>query len=342
MARGGTGPNDPDNPSAPRNNTGSSSNRDARDENDRGSSGTPTRKPTNITKPGLQPGQSALDYDDWWETNDVWVSDLMYLNPERAGEVKALAWTYQDKNALYDALSRGGFNLGEPTSGGGGGRGGGGGGGGATKAQQYQQAFAAIRNTAGQLGLALDDDAVTSLARVVVDANWSDDMVMDYLAPGATNTTAPGIITDAVDTIKKLAGDQLLNVSDASAREWATKIASGEMTLEAVRSLMAQQATIRYGWAASQISQGITVRDMMLPNRDKLASELEMSAEEIDLMDSTWLGMLQTKNDDGTIRAATDSEIALRARQDARWQNTQAAKNAVTNMSAMLCQTFGF
>lgn len=344
MNRGPGGPNDPDNPRAPRNAPTSPSRSQPTAPRPVGTSNRPGG-PRYDPKPGLEPGESVDDYELWWQENQLWVADLMYLNPDRAGEVQAIAWRYrwdESGDALFDALSRGRYNLGTVDSGGGRGRGGGGGGGGATKEQQYQQAFAALKNQAAQLGLELDDDGLTSLARVVVDANWSDDMVMDYLAPGAMNTTKPGIITDNVDTIKKLAADQLLSVSDASAREWAAKIASGEMTFEAVRSLMAQQATIRYGWAASQIAQGITVRDMMLPNRDKLAQELEMSADEIDLMDSNWLGMLQTKDADGKIRAATDTEIAQRARQDARWQNTRAARTAVSNMSSILQRTFGF
>lgn len=340
--RNNPGPNDPDNPNATRNGGG------------RSNGSTPTAPgpigsnrpggPGYAPKPGLQSGESAEDYDVWLYTYAPYIQSIQGANPGREDEVVDLLWTFRnDTNGnLAKEWAMRGLNYLPDTSGGGRTRGGGGGGGGVTKAQQYQQAFAAIKNQAAQLGLELDDAGITSLARVVVDANWSDDMVMDYLAPGATNTTKPGMITDNVDTIKRLAADQLLNVSDASAREWATKIASGEMTFEAVRSLMAQQATIRYGWAASQISQGITVRDMMLPSRDKLASELEMSAEEIDLMDGTWLGMLQTTGEDGTVRAATDSEIAQRARQDARWQNTKAAKTAVTNMSAMLQRTFGF
>lgn len=44
------------------------------------------------------------------------------------------------------------------------------------------------------------------------------------------------------------------------------------MTLDGVRSLLQSQATVRYTWAADTIQQGITMRDMMLPARDRLAT----------------------------------------------------------------------
>jgi hypothetical protein len=194
---------------------------------------------------------------------------------------------------------------------------------------------------AATLGLQLDDDAMRSLSKVVIDASWANDQVMDYLAPGATNTTTAGSITAGVDEIKTRAASQLLTISDATAREWSTKIASGEMTMAAVSSMFQQQATLRYGWAADQINQGISVRDMMLPMRDRLAAELEMAPEGVDVMDPKWLSMMQTTDEQGTTRIATENEMVRRARATTEWRSTRAASTETANASSMLMRIFG-
>lgn len=317
----GTGPNDPDNPNAKN-----------------------YRPPTTNTKyPGLPVNATAAQivaYNKWWDESGMYWSQFIAANPDQANWIKATAWIYrEDTNKIFDKFMLKGITLDD--GGGGGGRGGGGGGGGAAanKDQQYAQAAAAIKNRAGTLGIGLDQDAIVSLAKVVVDNNWSDDMLDDYLIPGADNA---GMISYGIEEIKKMAADQLLNVSDATAKEWSQKIASGEMTAEAVKSILQTQATAKYGWAASQITQGVSVRDMMLPSRDILARELEMSPDEIDLMDGSWLGMLQQRDDKtNEVRVATDSEIIMRARQDSRWSKTQAAGAAAASAATMIRDYFG-
>lgn len=311
--------NDPDNPNAARN------------------------APPATSRPGFQQGDTLAGYDDWWETNQDWVSDLMYLNPERAGEVKGLLWQYRlaDGAQLTNLFMQRGLNLGMDDTGGGGGRGGGGGGGGATAAQQYASAEAAVRNRAGLLGIAFDDAAIKSIARAVVDGNWSSDQLDDYLVPAARDTNNAGLITSGVRQIQQLASQQLLKVSDATAREWASRIASGEMDMNGVTSLLQAQAVQRYGWAASQISQGIGVRDLLLPTRDRIADELEMDPESIDLLDEKWLGMVQSVDDNGVTRAATDSEAIMRARQQPEWARTRKAGDMVASMALSLRDYFG-
>jgi hypothetical protein len=310
--------NDPDNPNAARN------------------------APPATSRPGFQQGDTLADYDEWWNTNKTWVSEFMYLNPERAGEVKGLLWQFRfaDGETVTNAFMQRGLTLGQEDDGGGG-RGSGGGGGGANIAQQYVTAEAAVRNRAGLLGLTFDDAAISSIARAVVDGNWSADQLDDYLVPAARNTNQAGFITATVNKVSQLAAQQLLNVSDATAREWAVKIASGEMDFEGVQSLLQAQASQRFGWAADRIAQGISVRDLLLPTRDRIAAELEMNPEDIDLMDDRWMGMVQTVGADGVTRAATDSEAIMRARKLPEFAQTQKAGDMMATYALTLRDYFG-
>lgn len=299
-----------------------------------------------IQRPGYVPGGgfTRKDYDEWFVKNAAGIQPWFAANPGRETELRQILWEYGSVNNYddgIDALLMRGFAV-PGSGGGGGGRGGGGGGGGASKEQQYAAAEAAIRNQSRQLGLLLEEDGIKALAKTVVDSNWSNDQLMDHLVPQAQATTNPGSILATVDQIRKMAGNQLLTVSDATAREWAARIASNEMTLEAVNGLLATKATEKYGWAASQIGQGVSVRDMLLPTRDLIARELELNPEEVDLMDSKWLGMVQTADPkDGTIRAATDSEVVIRARKDPTWKNTRSAAVTASNTAMRLREYLG-
>lgn len=299
--------------------------------------------------PGRQPGETRQAYnewvDTWWTAYQPEIGPLLAANPGREDEIQAIMWTFRASpnftDDVYDALLTGGFNMGPSTPTGGNRRGGGGGGGGATKAQQYSSAEAAVRNRAGLLGLAFDDAAISSIARAVVDGNWSADQLDDYLVPAARNTNQAGFITATVNKVSQLAAQQLLNVSDATAREWAVKIASGEMDFEGVQSLLQAQASQRFGWAADRIAQGISVRDLLLPTRDRIAAELEMNPEDIDLMDDRWLGMVQTVGSDGVTRAATDSEAIMRARKLPEFAQTQKAGDMMATYALTLRDYFG-
>lgn len=312
--------------------------------------GSPTYNPTapqtnKPTHPGLgsNPSLSLIqEYDYWWWQNGARWSLWMYANPNQATQIKELAWEYRyDPNKTIDMLL--GMGMKTPTSTSGSTRSGFGGGGGAgmSKEQEYAAAAAEVRNRAGLLGITFTDEEINAVAKAAVDNKWSAAQLDDYLVPAAKNTNNAGEITVSVQQVQELAARQLLSVSDATAREWAARISSGEMTLEGVNSLLMSQAKLRYSWAADTIQQGISMRDLMLPARDRLANELEMNAEDIDLMDPKWLGMLQTTDDAGTTRAATDSEIVVRARQDPAWMNTRAATNTAANMVTMIRDYFG-
>ena len=111
---------------------------------------------------------------------------------------------------------------------------------------------ATIKNQARTIGLDLDDASVRSLATVVVDNNWSGDMLNDYLAGGVSSNPAgeAGSFTAAVESIKAIAASQLMPISDQSAQEWAGRVVSGEMDEAGVRSMVLSMAKMRYGWAA--------------------------------------------------------------------------------------------
>jgi len=297
--------------------------------------GNTTSNPLSQSRPGLQNDETAQDYDAWWKySNDARdAQKLIDRLPAYASQIRSLAWQYRNADNpdfLYDALSRAGILA--ALGGGSGGGGGYGGGGGASRAQQYAQAEATIRNEVKSMGVAFSDESIKQLAKSVVDGNWSADMVTDYIVAGSGDwdTLQAGQITATADAVRKMAASQLITVSEDTAREYARRVASGELTQDGINAIMLGQAKAQFAWLTPQLDAGMTVRDILLPSRDLIARELEMNADTIDLANTKWQNMLTVKEPNGTTRAATNNELVVNARRSPEWQDTKGARDLTT------------
>jgi len=214
------------------------------------------------------------------------------------------------------------------------------GGGGASLAEQYAAAEAAIRNEAGTIGRPMTEAEIKAMAKQAVDGDWTGDQLTDALTGDPTKISQPGTFAAMADQIKGMAAQQLIKVSDATAKEWARQIISGEKDIVAVANIFANQASAEFGWAAGQIKQGTTMRDILMPARDTLAGELEVNPDTIDFNDQKWRKMVQTQGLDGKPRAATLTEVTQAARKAPEWTNTSNAGRLAANMATMLRQAF--
>lgn len=307
--------------------------------------GTPTRDAKPYRPYEADKNDEAAFISAHWDK----IEPIIAANPGYAADIRRIIWMYGQTddpmaiNAGIDALWRAGYlSFMDDGSSGSGSRGGGGGGGGSIESQ-VNGAISVIRNRARTLGLddtRLNEDAIRTLAGVMVEQRWDLNQLDDYLVPSAVKDSVAGEITANVDQIKKLAAQQLLVISDASARELAGRISSSELDMSGVVSLLQTQAIGQYQWAAEQLGQGVTVRDMLLPARDRIAAELELAPESVDLMDPKYLSMVQTADENGKVRAATLGEVTSRARKDDRYKDTTGGKQLTAGMGVALQRLF--
>jgi hypothetical protein len=210
-----------------------------------------------------------------------------------------------------------------------------------TTAQDIAAAAAAITNEAATLGLSLDTPAINSLASTVVKQKWSGDMLTQYLTSGVDfSKLGAGSLTAGVDNIKKMAKEQLLNISDTSAQEYSRRMLSGEMSQEGLQALFVEQAKKNYAWATPTLDKGITMQAYLMPSRDFIANQLEKPTEAVDMMDPKYLSMMQTIDaKTGQARAASLSEMQVNARQDPDFAKTNKAR-AMTQNAALAIRSF--
>jgi hypothetical protein len=204
------------------------------------------------------------------------------------------------------------------------------------------QTAASIKNSAESLGVNMSAGAIADLAWTATASGWNDAQTIDALV-GAFNwdTTTGGDMTAYRDSVKEIGANYLVQVSEQTARAYASKIASGEMTQAGVDSIMQRQARARFSWMGDLIDQGVTPADYFAPMRDVLANELEVGADSINLMDPKYLKLLEVRDEKGQLRGATLNEAMLSARQMPEWANTQKAQERTAGFATMLGEVFG-
>jgi len=212
----------------------------------------------------------------------------------------------------------------------------------ATANRVAAEVAANIQNRARTLGIQLSPDQIASMARSAAQHGWTESQVIDRLIGQANwSSLSGGDLTAMRDDVKAKAGEYLVNVSDATAQKYAARMASGELTLQGVESIMQKQAKARFSWMSSEIDQGITPSMYMDPIRQTIASELEIAPEGVNLMDGKWMGMVEVEGEDGQLRAASQREAQLAARKDERWKSTSKAQDATARTIQFVQQAMG-
>lgn len=315
--------------------------------NDPWNTSSPTSGGTNMTGSARLATDAILDtvlptgdptYQNWlrWVTNDDDFKRDIAAYGDTALKLGWWAWSNQVEDPdviLRERIRLGLLPTGSPT--------GGGGSSGPSKAQQYAAAEAAIKNQAYTLGYTtITDPQIKQLARTAVDGNWSGEQLNEQLVNDATkhwDKLTGGTILANVDQIKAGAAGQLIAVSETTARQWAKRMASGELDADGLRDMLQTQAAARYGWAAEVIGKGITMSDFLAPSRDRIARELEMNPEKLNMLDPKIMDMMTVVDPkNGQRRVANDTELARNARRDERWKSTGNARTMLSSAAMMI------
>jgi hypothetical protein len=192
-------------------------------------------------------------------------------------------------------------------------------------------AKATISNLAGRLGVVLAPEILENLAVDSLRWAWGTDELVDSVIRYSTGIAETGDLSLFQTQVKNDASKYFARVDDASAADWARKIASGEMTVEGLSNLWAQQARAQFGnnpEVLAAMDKGFTPADFYSQHQQILAETLEMSPEAIDFMGEDFGDVIQTVVDPITHkqRAMTWTEARQRGRDDDRYIATEGAR----------------
>lgn len=215
-------------------------------------------------------------------------------------------------------------------------------GGGVNKADTIRTISALVSDMAAQLGIPFTAEQIGALAATAEKQNWSRDQIVDELTKNVDwYKLNSGTIKTSYESYKTYGKQFLVNVSDASAQSWALQIARGEATEETILQSIREAAKAANPWLASYIDQGLNPIDVLSPNRDFIAQNLEISPLELDLMDPKTLNLMTTVDPNGVRKLADQSQMIKQVRTDERWKSTNNAKDLTAGMATLLAKVFG-
>lgn len=219
---------------------------------------------------------------------------------------------------------------------------GGGAGGGANAANEIRSLTAIISDEAAKMGIPMTAEEITYIASVAQKQNWTQAQIVDSITAKINfNTLQSGTIKASIDKFTATSKNYLVPLSTETLNQYASRIAKGETTEEAVMTSIREAAKAANPWLSSYIDQGLSPTDVLSPNRDFIAQQLEINPLEIDLMDSKNMSMFKVTDPDGKERMANQSELTRTVRNDGRWKNTNNAKQLGAEMGSLLARVFG-
>lgn len=212
---------------------------------------------------------------------------------------------------------------------------------------------AEIRDIAGQAGLALSTQQALQFAEQTLrfgiatsSAEFRDGLAL--LIPGFSgdaqgnlNRAPAGQFGLVYAQVKKLARDYLMPLSDRDAYDLARKAFAGDVSLEGLAVTWGHHARTRSPALAQAIDAGQTPAEYFAPIRGAVASELEISADTIDLFDPQWSQLLGVEDGKGGTRLMSIGEAQLFARSRPEWRKTRRANDEESNLTRTLLREMG-
>lgn len=220
--------------------------------------------------------------------------------------------------------------------------GGGGGGSGMDRANTIRSFETAILNRSQALGLSLDPETISYVARVAEAQNYSSEQLMNVIVGLADfKKIEAGELTASIDEMRSLASSYLITASDATLQDYAKKLATGAATREGIDSYFKAQAKAMNPWLAEYIDAGVAPEELLRPARDMIARSLGISATEVDFTDDRFIRMATIDDEKTGTRLANSRELVKNIRSDEAWANTTEARTAATGLASVISRIFG-
>lgn len=203
----------------------------------------------------------------------------------------------------------------------------------ATYRATLEAARVAARQAAVQTGAILSQKRVDDLAKKIVDYEWDEAAVANYLGKYVDfykKGVAGGIAGRAASEIRSLAFDLGTSVTEQSVLNNAQYLVRGLTTMERIEANMREDAAGLYPAFAEQIKAGASMQEIAQPYISMLAGELGLPETDVSAASPKIKRALNRVSADGRPEPMTLHDFQRLVRQDDRWR-----KNAATREMTM-------
>lgn len=204
---------------------------------------------------------------------------------------------------------------------------------------------ARINDMRAAMGIHPDPEWVRNEADQALRMGWSEDQIRDQLAAQLQYNPnvgqAVGSISTTMAQLKETASNYYIKLSDDSAFDMAKAVVSGEHSPNDWIGIWQNQASQQFPAIADAIKKGITPKQYFSPVQDRIAEQLGVSRDSIDLMDPKWSPVIDTTDDKGVRRPMNYSEVDTFTRSTDDWKKSTKGQDAGLGLYRTLATTFG-
>lgn len=214
----------------------------------------------------------------------------------------------------------------------------------ATADRRIAETKLSLRLEAGRLGIPADDKRFYEIAWDAQRFGWNDDELrLALVAELRFNPRGVGgAIGHTMGEVGDIAASYMVPVTDRQRFEWAKRIHADAADRANVETQMRRLAVAQFPHLAALIDRGSLPSEIFAPLRNTIAQVLEMSPDDIDLMDERWAPVTSYSDPrTGQVRNMTFAEAERYARAHPSWSNTANAWDAVTQAGDTLLSIFG-
>lgn len=206
-----------------------------------------------------------------------------------------------------------------------------------------------VQNMAKQFGLTnLGKNALFELTNNKIRFDWSDEQMAKEFGRHLRNyqKVAGRLPTGAADAfaerVRQRGADFLIKVNRKTAENFALRQIEGSINDEYLESYFTNLAQAKYGWMADEISAGATPAEYFAPHKQRIADLLEVSPDEIDLLDEKFSPITNYRDPEtGKARGMNLAEAENWARRQESWRRTDNARQATATLTNKVLETFG-
>lgn len=209
-----------------------------------------------------------------------------------------------------------------------------------------QGQFQGIFNSARLLGLNLNTSQLMTLSVEALSMGWTQEQLTEHMISASRGPIRGGTMGATRDSIKAMADDYLLPMSDHNLDMWTKRIAAGTATPDVVKDQLSRQAMTRYTdpGIKEALKHGMTIREFADPYVQYAAQTLGVNPNDIDLSQPRWMSSIDHVGSDGNRRAMTMDEWQQKIKLDPTY-GYDRSRNGLAEAAQLvnsLKEQFGF
>lgn len=208
--------------------------------------------------------------------------------------------------------------------------------------RMLQQAEHDISQLSTQLGVPIDQKTLQQIAKSAV-FNGLDNTEITQSLVGYFKYQGKSLVGQSgadVDTLKKMAQQYYVNLSDGQLQDMTQRMLIGQLQPQDLQSYFKGLALSKFPYLAQQLDQGLTVKDVADPYINEMANLLEKPANGISPTDPMVMKALQQSTPQG-VQLMPLYQFSQMVKQSPEWLKTNNARDSMMDVTTNLLRDMG-